>query len=53
MYFGNNRDDALITMACPTGGAPNIELRIEPEQPVIAPGETLIFVCDLVAVHKR
>lgn len=21
--------------------------------PVIAPGETLIFVCDLVAVHKR
>ena len=21
--------------------------------PVIAPGETLVFVCDLVAVHKR
>jgi peptidylprolyl isomerase len=40
---GRRRLDIPAHLAYGDRGAP----------PVIAPGETLIFVCDLVAVHKR
>ena len=40
---GRRRLDIPAHLAYGDHGAP----------PVIAPGETLIFVCDLVAVHKR